>query len=47
VTSAQNKSKGYGIVSLLDGCDFARLWREMNGKYMGTVGTAAQQGQAG
>lgn len=30
-----NKSKGYGIVSLLDGNDFAKALKEMNGKYIG------------
>jgi RNA recognition motif-containing protein len=30
-----NKSKGYGFVSFLDGNDFAKAMREMNGKYIG------------
>eukprot|EP00878_Enallax_costatus_P008685 GHUV01009079.1.p1 GENE.GHUV01009079.1~~GHUV01009079.1.p1 ORF type:complete len:303 (+),score=112.19 GHUV01009079.1:37-909(+) len=30
-----NKSKGFGIVSLLDGNDFAKALKEMNGKYIG------------
>ncbi|GIL72024.1 hypothetical protein Vretifemale_2444 [Volvox reticuliferus] len=29
------KSKGYGFVSFLDGNDFAKALREMNGKYIG------------
>ncbi len=29
------KSKGYGFVSFIDGNDFAKALREMNGKYIG------------
>lgn len=30
-----SKSKGFGFVSFLDGNDFAKAMREMNGKYIG------------
>ncbi|GFR40176.1 hypothetical protein Agub_g733, partial [Astrephomene gubernaculifera] len=33
--SRTKKSKGYGFVSFLDGNDFAKALREMNGKYIG------------
>jgi RNA recognition motif-containing protein len=34
-TSFAPRSKGYGFVSLLDGNDFAKAMREMEGKYIG------------
>eukprot|EP00201_Polytomella_parva_P020838 CAMPEP_0175042830 /NCGR_PEP_ID=MMETSP0052_2-20121109/2806_1 /TAXON_ID=51329 ORGANISM="Polytomella parva, Strain SAG 63-3" /NCGR_SAMPLE_ID=MMETSP0052_2 /ASSEMBLY_ACC=CAM_ASM_000194 /LENGTH=279 /DNA_ID=CAMNT_0016305735 /DNA_START=1 /DNA_END=840 /DNA_ORIENTATION=+ len=33
--SRSKKSKGFGFVSFLDGNDFAKALREMNGKYIG------------
>lgn len=32
----ENKGRGYGFVSFLDGMDCAKAMREMNNKYLGT-----------